>query len=117
MCSYGTIHSGKIDDETIEGLYAKFRAESQYEESLKIFERRNSLNNAAVLHQELAQLKYRLEEYKEAYEHIEKVCDYYSDIGTLLYPANINQQKGRILFQQKLQAPCKYKYLFSTVPT
>ena len=38
-----------------------------------------SLSNAAVLHQELAQLNYKLEEYKEAYEHIEKVCDYYKN--------------------------------------
>jgi len=73
----GNKYYGKIDDETIEGLYAKFRAPSQYEESLKIFESRNSLSNSAVLHQELAQLRYKLEEYKDAYEHIEKACDYY----------------------------------------
>lgn len=92
----GNKYYGKIDDETIEGLYAKFRAESQYEESLKIFERRNSLSNAAVLHQELAQLKYRLEEYKEAYEHIEKVCDYY---------------KNRMDLGVKSDAPMYYKTL------
>ena len=52
---------------------------AEYEESLRIFEDRNSLSNVAVLHQELAQLKYKLKEYKEAYEHIEKVCDYYKN--------------------------------------
>ncbi len=92
----GNKYYGKIDDETTEGLYAKFRAESQYEESLKIFERRNSLSNAAILHQELAQLKYRLEEYKEAYEHIEKVCDYY---------------KNRLDLGVKSDAPMYYKTL------
>lgn len=70
---------GAIDDETSEGSRAKYRAESQYENSLEIFENRNSLSNVAVLHQELAQLKYKLEEYEEAYEHIEKVCDYYKN--------------------------------------
>lgn len=75
----GNKYYGKIDDETLEGLYAKYRAASQYEESLTIFENRNSLSNAAVLHQELAQLKYKLEEYNEAYEHLEKVCDYYKN--------------------------------------
>lgn len=75
----GNNYYGKIDDETREGLYAKYRAESQYEKSLEIFENRNNLSNAAVLHQELAQLKYKLEEYKDAYEHIEKVYDYYGN--------------------------------------
>ena len=75
----GNKYYGKIDNETTEGLYAKFRAASQYEESLKIFESRNSLSNAAVLHQEIAQLNYKLEDYKEAYEHIEKACDYYKN--------------------------------------
>lgn len=74
----GNKYYGKIDDETLEGLYAKYRATSQYEESLKIFESRNSMSNAAVLHQELAQLYYKLEIYRDAYEHIEKVYDYYS---------------------------------------
>lgn len=73
----GNKYYGKIDDETMEGLYAKYRAASQYEESLKIFENRNSMSNAAVLHQELAQLNYKLEKYRDAYEHIEKVYDYY----------------------------------------
>lgn len=73
----GNRYYTKIDDETIDGLYAKFRAESQYEKSLEILENRNSMGNAVVLRQELAQLYYKLDRYQEAYEQMEKACDYY----------------------------------------
>lgn len=75
----GNMYYGKIDYETREGVFAIFRSESQYEKSLEIFESRNNTSNAAVLHQELAQLNYKLEDYMQACKHIEKVCDYYKN--------------------------------------
>ena len=68
-----------VDDETIDGMLAQYRADRQYMESLKTFEKRNSIGNKIVLYQELAQLKYKVKDFSNAYEYLKRVSDYYEN--------------------------------------
>lgn len=56
---------------------AEYIANKHYEQSLDIFEARNSINNVVVLHQEMAQLKYKAKDYEKAYRHLGEVFNYY----------------------------------------
>ena len=68
-----------VEDETIDGMVAQYRADKQYLASLQTFERRNSIDNVIVLYRELAQLKYKAKDYDKAYEYLKKVSDYYEN--------------------------------------
>ena len=56
---------------------AEYIANKHYEQSLNIFEARNSVNNVVVLHQEIAHLKYKAKDYEKAYRHLDEVFNYY----------------------------------------
>lgn len=75
----GNSSYSRVDDETVGGWIAQFAADKHYSQSLKTFEGRNSTENAIVLHQDLAQLKYKAKDYGEAYDHLKVVYDYYEN--------------------------------------
>lgn len=54
-------------------------AEDYYTRSLEVFLRRNSMDNVATLHEELAQLYYKCKKYEMAKQHLNAVYAYYDD--------------------------------------
>lgn len=53
-------------------------AEKGYKSSLNTFNNRNNVTNAIVLHEELAQLYYKVGEYYKALKHLDTVSTYYN---------------------------------------
>lgn len=72
MC--GAYYYGLIDEE----LYAD-NAERCYRRSLDIFNRRNNVYNVLVLHEELAQLYYKIKAYDKAKAQLDSVFNYYDE--------------------------------------
>lgn len=72
MC--GAYYYGLIDEE----LYAD-KAERCYRRSLDIFNRRNNVYNVLVLHEELAQLYYKIKAYDKAKAQLDSVFNYYDE--------------------------------------
>ena len=59
-----------------------YYSEKMYETSLEIFNRRNNTPNALTLHEELAQLYYKIKAYHKAKEQLDSVLDYYDNLYT-----------------------------------
>ena len=54
-----------------------YYSETCYRRSLDVFNKRNNVTNALVLHEELAQLYYKVKAYKKALEQLDSVFNYY----------------------------------------
>lgn len=59
-----------------------YYSEKMYETSLEIFSKRHNMVNALVLHEELAQLYYKIKAYNKAKEQLDSVLDYYDNLYT-----------------------------------
>ena len=71
MC--GNYYYGFADDDTFAAEYS----EQRYLKSLSVFSQRNSTDNVMTIHEELAQLYYKVGAYGSASDHLDVVLDYY----------------------------------------
>lgn len=72
MC--GTFYYGIAEEDS-----CHYYSEQMYRISLNTFNRRNSIANAMVLHEELAQLYYRSKSYNKAKVQLDSVFNYYDE--------------------------------------
>lgn len=93
---YGSYMYGLVGKEDSAAYYA----EQFYQMSLAFFNRRHDTTHALKLHEELAQLYYKVKDYEKAKSHLEIVYDYYEEFmpddinGTLSQLAMCNARLG-----------------------
>jgi tetratricopeptide (TPR) repeat protein len=85
-----------LDDEFYE------ESEQQYKASLAVFNKRHNVTNAVVIHEELAQLYYKMKDYYKAKMHLDSAWAYYNERLNIMGVESVKPDYYRTLTQMAM---------------